>query len=151
MAEDFGVQGRGGFYDQIGDIRDVVQNHLFQVLSNLAMEPPVGFDSDSVRDEKVKVLKAIPPIEEKNLVRGQFRGYRDENGVAKDSQTETFAALKLEINSWRWKGVPFYIRAGKCLPSDLHGNCGQVSQASHADSRQSADGKPSCGCASVPR
>jgi glucose-6-phosphate 1-dehydrogenase len=119
MAEDFGVQGRGGFYDQTGTIRDVVQNHLFQVLSNLAMEPPVGFDSDSVRDEKAKVLKAIPPIEEKNLVRGQFRGYRDENGVAKDSQTETFAALKLEVNSWRWKGVPFYIRAGKNLPTTV--------------------------------
>ena len=117
MAEDFGVQGRGGFYDQTGTIRDVVQNHLFQVLSNLAMEPPVGMDSESVRDEKVKVLRAILPIEEKNLVRGQFRGYRDENGVAKDSQTETFAAVKLEINSWRWKGVPFYIRAGKCLPT----------------------------------
>src|SRR6266542_1153985 len=122
MAEDFGVQGRGGFYDQTGTIRDVVQNHLFQVLSNLAMEPPVGFDSDSVRDEKAKVLKAIPPIEEKNLVRGQFRGYRDENGVAKDSQTETFAALRLEIDSWRWRGVPFYIRAGKCLPV----NCTEV-------------------------
>jgi len=117
MAEDFGVQGRGGFYDQTGTIRDVVQNHLFQVLSNLAMEPPVGMDSESVRDEKVRVLKAIPPIEDKNLVRGQFRGYRDENGVAKNSQTETFAALKLEVNSWRWKGVPFYIRAGKCLPT----------------------------------
>ena len=116
MAEDFGVQGRGVFYDQTGTICDVIQNHLFQVLSNLAMEPPVRSDSESVRDEKVKVLKAIPPIEEKNLVRGQFRGYRDEHGVAKDSQTETFAALKLEINSWRWKGVPFYIRAGKCLP-----------------------------------
>ena len=119
MAEDFGVQGRGGFYDQTGTIRDVMQNHLFQVLSNLAMEPPVGLDSDSVRDEKAKVLKAIPPIEEKNLVRGQFRGYRDENGVAKDSQTETFAALKLEVNSWRWKGVPFYIRAGKNLPTTV--------------------------------
>ena len=117
MAEDFGVQGRGGFYDQTGTIRDVVQNHLFQVLSNLTMEPPVRSDSESLRDEKVKVLKAISPIEEKNLVRGQFRGYRDENGVSKDSQTETFAALKLEINSWRWKGVPFYIRAGKCLPT----------------------------------
>src|SRR5437879_2490175 len=116
MAEDFGVQGRGVFYDQTGTICDVIQNHLFQVLSNLAMEPPVRSDSESVRDEKVKVLKAIPPIEEKNLVRGQFRGYRDEHGVAKDSQTETFAALRLEINSWRWKGVPFYIRAGKCLP-----------------------------------
>ena len=117
MAEGFGVQGRGGFYDQTGTIRDVVQNHLFQVLSNLAMEPPVGFDSGSRQDEKVKVLKAIPPIEEKDLIRGQFRSYRDENGVAKNSQTETFAALKLEVNSWRWKGVPFYIRAGKCLPT----------------------------------
>ena len=116
MAEDFGVQGRGGFYDQTGTIRDVVQNHLFQVLSNLTMEPPARLDSESVRDEKVKVLKAISPIEEKNLVRGQFLGYRDEPGVAKDSKTETFAALKLEINSWRWKGVPFYIRAGKYLP-----------------------------------
>jgi glucose-6-phosphate 1-dehydrogenase len=117
MAESFGVQGRGAFYDQTGTIRDVVQNHLFQVVSNLAMEPPVALDSDSLRDEKVKVLKAIPPIEEANVVRGQFEGYTNENGVAKDSQTETFAALKLEINSWRWKGVPFYIRAGKCLPT----------------------------------
>jgi glucose-6-phosphate 1-dehydrogenase len=117
MAEDFGVQGRGGFYDQTGTIRDVVQNHLFQVLSNLAMEAPVAIGSDSVRDEKVKVLKAIPPIDETKLLRGQFRGYHDENGVAKDSQTETFVALKLEVNSWRWKGVPFYIRAGKCLPA----------------------------------
>src|SRR2546422_6645390 len=116
MAEDFGVQGRGLFYDETGTIRDVVQNHLFQVLSNLTMEPPVRADSESIRDEKVKVLKAIPPIDEQDLVRGQFRGYRDERGVAKGSQTETFAALRLEINSWRWKGVPFYIRAGKCLP-----------------------------------
>jgi len=117
MAEDFGVQGRGGFYDQTGAIRDVIQNHVFQVLSGLAMDPPVGLDSESIRDERVKVLKAIPAIEEKNLVRGQFRGYRDESGVAKDSQTETFAAVELQINSWRWKGVPFYIRAGKCLPT----------------------------------
>jgi glucose-6-phosphate 1-dehydrogenase len=116
MAEDFGVQGRGAFYDETGAIRDVIQNHLFQVLSNLAMEPPVRTDSESMRDEKVKVLKAIPPIAENDLVRGQFRGYRDEKGVARDSQVETFAALQLEINSWRWKGVPFYIRAGKCLP-----------------------------------
>jgi glucose-6-phosphate 1-dehydrogenase len=117
MAENFGVQGRGAFYDQTGTIRDVVQNHLFQVVSNLAMEPPVALDSGALRDEKVKVLKAIPPIKEKNLVRGQFCGYRNENGVAEDSQTETYAALKLEINSWRWKGVPFYIRAGKNLPA----------------------------------
>jgi len=116
MAENFGVQGRGAFYDVTGAVRDVVQNHLFQVLSNLAMEPPVRSDSESLRDEKVKVLKAIPSIEEKNIVRGQFQGYSDEPGVARDSQTETFAALHLEINSWRWKGVPFYIRAGKSLP-----------------------------------
>ncbi len=116
MAEDFGVQGRGGFYDGVGTVRDVVQNHLFQILSGLAMEPPVRLDSESLRDEKVKVLKAIPSIEPKDLVRGQFNGYRSENGVAKDSQVETFAALRLEIPSWRWKGVPFYIRAGKNLP-----------------------------------
>ncbi|HSD50405.1 MAG TPA: glucose-6-phosphate dehydrogenase [Candidatus Methylomirabilis sp.] len=116
MAEDFGVQGRGAFYDQTGTVRDVVQNHLFQVLCNLAMEPPVRTDSESIRDEKVKVLRAIPPLEPKDLVRGQFRGYRKEKGVAPDSQVETFAALRLEIDSWRWRGVPFYIRAGKCLP-----------------------------------
>jgi glucose-6-phosphate 1-dehydrogenase len=116
MAENFGVQGRGIFYDQTGAIRDVIQNHLFQVLSNLGMEPPVRLESESMRDEKVKVLKAIPPIDEKNLVRGQFSGYCSEPGVAKNSKTETFAAVKLEIDSWRWKGVPFYIRAGKCLP-----------------------------------
>ena len=116
MAEDFGIQGRGAFYDETGTIRDVVQNHLFQVLANLAMEPPVRTDSESIRDEKVKVLKAIPPLDAKNLVRGQFRGYRQEPGVAPDSKVETFAALRLEIDSWRWQGVPFYIRAGKCLP-----------------------------------
>ncbi len=116
MAEAFGLQGRGAFYDQTGTIRDVIQNHLFQVLTNLAMEPPVRTDSESIRDEKVKVLKAIAPLEARNLVRGQFRGYRQEHGVAADSQVETFAALRLEIDSWRWKGVPIYIRAGKCLP-----------------------------------
>ncbi|HET9177480.1 MAG TPA: glucose-6-phosphate dehydrogenase [Terriglobia bacterium] len=116
MAESFGVEGRGAFYDQTGTVRDVVQNHLFQVLSHLAMEPPVRTDGETLRDEKVKVLKAIPPLVPDNLVRGQFRGYRQEKGVASDSQTETFAALRLEIDSWRWKGVPFYIRAGKHLP-----------------------------------
>jgi glucose-6-phosphate 1-dehydrogenase len=115
MAEDFGVQGRGSFYEQVGTVRDVVQNHLFQVLANLAMEPPVRTDSESIRDEKVKVLKAIAPLDPKNLVRGQFRGYRQEPGVAPDSKVETFAALKLYIDSWRWRGVPFFIRAGKCL------------------------------------
>jgi glucose-6-phosphate 1-dehydrogenase len=116
MAENFGVQGRGAFYDQTGAIRDVVQNHLFQVVANLAMEPPVRTDSESVRNEKAKVLSAIRPLEEKNVVRGQFRNYRNENGVASNSQVETFAALKLEVDSWRWRGVPFFIRTGKCLP-----------------------------------
>ena len=116
MAEAFGVQGRGAFYDQTGAIRDVVQNHLFQILVNLAMEPPVRTDSETIRDEKVKVLKAIRPLEAKNLVRGQFRGYRNENGVAPDSKVETFAVLQLNVDSWRWQGVPFYIRAGKSLP-----------------------------------
>src|ERR1700719_3151862 len=116
MAEDFGVQGRGAFYEETGTMRDVVQNHLFQVMANVAMEPPPRTDSESIRDEKVKVLKAIPPLEPKDVVRGQFRGYKNEKGVAPDSQIETFAALQLEVDSWRWKGVPFYIRAGKCLP-----------------------------------
>ena len=135
MAEDFGVQGRGAFYDQTGTIRDVVQNHLFQVLCNLAMEPPVRMDSESIRDEKVKVLKAIPALEEKNLVRGQFRGYLEEKGVAPDSKVETFAALKLEINSWRWQGVPFYIRAGKSLPVTCTEIVCRLTKASHRNSR----------------
>jgi glucose-6-phosphate 1-dehydrogenase len=116
MAESFGVQGRGSFYEEAGAIRDVVQNHLLQVLANLTMEPPAGTDSESVRNEKVKVLKEIPPLDSDNVVRGQFVGYRREKGVAADSQVETFAALRLRINSWRWHGVPFYIRAGKELP-----------------------------------
>jgi glucose-6-phosphate 1-dehydrogenase len=116
MAEDFGIQGRGAFYDATGAIRDVVQNHLFQVVSNLAMEPPARLDSESLRDEKVKVLKSIPALEAKDVVLGQFRGYREERGVAADSQVETFAAVRLRIDSWRWQGVPFYIRTGKCLP-----------------------------------
>jgi len=116
MAESFGVQGRGRFYEEAGTIRDVVQNHLLQVIANLAMEPPIGVDSESIRDEKVKVVKAIRPLDPVAVVRGQFRGYRDEPGVAPGSTVETFAALKLEVNSWRWKGVPFYVRAGKCLP-----------------------------------
>src|SRR6266404_3017754 len=116
MAEEFGIQGRGAFYDETGAVRDVVQNHLFQVMSNLAMEPPVRPNSESIRDEKVKVLKAIPALTADSLVRGQFRVYRSEKGVAANSTVETFAALRLEIDSWRWQGVPFYIRAGKCLP-----------------------------------
>jgi glucose-6-phosphate 1-dehydrogenase len=103
MAVDFGVQGRGSFYEEAGAIRDVLQNHLMQVLANLAMEPPAGTtDGESVRDERVKVLKAIRPLQEKDVVRGQFRGYRDEKGVAPDSKVETFAAARFLINSWRW-------------------------------------------------
>jgi glucose-6-phosphate 1-dehydrogenase len=116
MAENFGVQGRGVFYEEAGAIRDVVQNHLLQVLVNLTMEPPAVMDSESIRDEKVKVLKAIPAIRPDRVVRGQFNGYRKEKGVAPDSEVETFAAVQLEIHSWRWQGVPIFIRAGKCLP-----------------------------------
>jgi glucose-6-phosphate 1-dehydrogenase len=116
MAEQFGVQGRGAFYDQIGAIRDVIQNHLLQVLAYLAMERPAGTDGESIRDEKLKVLQAVPPLDARSVVRGQFRGYRDEKGVAPDSQVETFAAVRLGIDSPRWRGVPFCIRAGKCLP-----------------------------------
>ena len=116
MAEAFGVQGRGQFYDSTGALRDVVQNHLLQVLTNVAMEPPPGLDVEMLRDEKAKVLKGIRPLQSADIVRGQFRGYRDEPGVVPNSQTETFVALRLEINSWRWKGVPFFIRAGKNLP-----------------------------------
>jgi len=116
MAENFGVEGRGNFYEEAGALRDVIQNHLLQIVAHLAMEPPVGKDSESIRDEKAKVLKSVLPVEAASVVRGQFRGYRAEKGVAADSQVETFCALKLEINNWRWKGVPFYIRAGKNLP-----------------------------------
>ncbi|MFI5316998.1 MAG: glucose-6-phosphate dehydrogenase [Myxococcota bacterium] len=116
MAESFGVAGRGKFYEEAGAIRDVVQNHMLQVIGFLAMEPPVGTYTEAVRDEQVKVFRAISPLDPAHLVRGQFRGYRDEAGVARDSQVETFAALRLEVDSWRWEGVPFFIRAGKCLP-----------------------------------
>jgi glucose-6-phosphate 1-dehydrogenase len=116
MAEDFGVEGRGAFYDQTGALRDVVENHLFQILSNLAMEPAARLDSESIRDEKAKVLKAIPPLDPNHVVRGQFRGYRQEKGVGADSKVETFVALRLEVDSWRWRGVPVFIRAGKNLP-----------------------------------
>jgi len=116
MAESFGVQGRGRFYEEAGAIRDVVQNHMLQVVSFLAMEPPLTTYADSIRDEQVKVFRAIQPLSPQDLVRGQFRGYRSETGVSADSQVETYAALRLNIESWRWDGVPFFIRAGKCLP-----------------------------------
>jgi len=116
MAETFGVEGRGKFYDETGAIRDVVQNHLMQVVGFLTMEPPTNLYPDSLRDEQVKIFRSIPPIRPSDVVRGQFAGYRKEPGVAPDSRMETFAAMRLEVDSWRWEGVPFLIRTGKCLP-----------------------------------
>ena len=116
MAEKFGVQGRGGFYEEVGAVRDVVQNHLLQVIALLAMDAPVGRDPESMRAEKLRLFRAMRPLDPKHVVRGQFRGYRNEAGVAPDSEVETFAALRLRIDTWRWAGVPFYIRAGKRLP-----------------------------------
>ncbi|MFT3928490.1 MAG: glucose-6-phosphate dehydrogenase [Myxococcales bacterium] len=116
MAESFGVQGRGKFYEESGALRDVVQNHLLQIVSLLAMEPPSANHRDAMRDEQVKVLRSIRPLIPADVVRGQFRGYRAEPGVAPNSTVETFVAVQLAIDSWRWDGVPFYIRAGKCLP-----------------------------------
>jgi glucose-6-phosphate 1-dehydrogenase len=116
MAETFGVQGRGKFYDEVGALRDVVQNHLLQVIALLAMEAPIGHDPEATRVEKVRLFRAIRPLKPREVIRGQFRGYRNEGGIAADSQVETFVALVLHIDNWRWAGVPFYIRAGKCLP-----------------------------------
>src|ERR1700731_68985 len=116
MAESFGVQGRGAFYEEVGAIRDVVQNHLLQVIALLAMDAPVGHESQAMQTEKLRLFRAMRPVDPKEVVRGQFRGYRSENGVAKDSQMETFAAMRLHIDTWRWADVPFYIRTGKCLP-----------------------------------
>jgi glucose-6-phosphate 1-dehydrogenase len=116
MAEQFGVEGRGKLYEELGAIRDVVQNHLLQVIGFLAMEPPVSTYTDSLRDEQVKIFRAIRPLDENSLVRGQYKGYRKEAGVAPYSQVETYAALRLHIDSWRWQDVPFFIRAGKKMP-----------------------------------
>jgi len=116
MAESFGLNGRGAFYEEVGAIRDVVQNHLLQVMALLAMDAPVGNDAASRRTEKLRLFRAIRPLDPAEVVRGQFRGYRSEPGVAKTSEVETFAALRLHVDTWRWAGVPFYIRAGKCLP-----------------------------------
>ena len=115
MAENFGVGGRGKFYEETGAIRDVIQNHLLQVVALIAMEPPTSMYPESVRDEQVKVFRNIPPVRPEDLVRGQFLGYRNEDGVAPNSQVETFAAIRFEVDSWRWAGVPFLIRAGKFL------------------------------------
>jgi len=116
MAEEFGVQGRGAFYEEVGAIRDVVQNHLLQVIALLAMDPPTGHEPEAMQAEKLRLFRAMRPLDPREVVRGQFTGYRDEPGVAKDSQIETFTALCLHIDTWRWADVPFYIRAGKCLP-----------------------------------
>jgi len=116
MAESFGVAGRGRFYEEAGALRDVVQNHLLQVMALLAMEAPARHDPESVRDAKARLLKSIRVPRPSDLVRGQFDGYRNEPGVAADSRVETFAALRLHVDTWRWSGVPFLIRAGKCLP-----------------------------------
>jgi glucose-6-phosphate 1-dehydrogenase len=115
MAEDFGVAGRGKFYEEAGAIRDVLQNHLLQVVALLAMEPPASVSAESIRNEQVKVFQMIPPIKPSQLVRGQFHGYRDEPGVAPNSEVETYAAVRFEVDSWRWAGVPFLMRAGKFL------------------------------------
>lgn len=115
MAENFGVEGRGLFYEEVGAVRDVVQNHLLQVVAILAMEPPVGTGSEPLRDEKAKVFRGIRPLTGRSLVRGQYRGYRNEKGVPFDSQVETFAAMQVHLDSWRWEGVPFFIRTGKNL------------------------------------
>jgi glucose-6-phosphate 1-dehydrogenase len=115
LAESFGLNGRGKLYEEMGAVRDVIQNHLLQVVGFLAMEPPILGYRESLRDEQAKVLRAIQPLEPSDLVRGQFRGYHDEPGVAPDSQVETFAAVRLDFDSWRWEGVPFFVRAGKSL------------------------------------
>ena len=116
MAEKFGVQGRGAFYEEVGAIRDVVQNHLLQVTALLAMDPPTGHDPVAMQAEKLRLFRAMRPLDPKEVVRGQFKGYRNEPGGAQDSQVETFAALQLHIDTWRWADVPFYVRTGKCLP-----------------------------------
>src|SRR5205085_1616753 len=116
MAEDFGVEDRGSFYDPVGALRDVFQNHLLQTLALMAMEPPAGGDPDGIRGEKLDLFKAIPDIDPNRYVRGQYEGYRKIEGVDPKSTTETFFALRLDIQNWRWSGVPFFVRAGKDLP-----------------------------------
>jgi glucose-6-phosphate 1-dehydrogenase len=119
MAEQIGVEGRGRFYEEVGAIRDVVQNHLLEVVAHLAMEPPAAADADGLRDAKAEIVRRIGPLLPSNVVRGQYRGYREEEGVAPDSGVETFAALRLSIDSDRWRGVPFFVRAGKRLPTTV--------------------------------
>ena len=119
MAESFGIDGRGNFYDGVGATRDVLQNHLLQVLTMLTMEPPIEMDSEAMQNEKIKVLSAIRDINKNDVVRGQFEGYLDEPGVAENSDTETFVAMKIFIDNWRWAGVPIYLRTGKKMPETV--------------------------------
>jgi glucose-6-phosphate 1-dehydrogenase len=151
VAEQIGVEGRGGYYDHAGAIRDMVQNHMLQVLALTAMEPPAAFTADAVRNEKVKALQAIRPIEADDVgtytVRGQYTDYRHEAGVAPSSTTETFVALKLAIDNWRWSGVPFYLRTGKALPERLTEVAIQFKQPplmlfAHADHNGQGDATP---------
>jgi glucose-6-phosphate 1-dehydrogenase len=120
LAESFGIEGRGSFYEDVGALRDVVQNHLLQVVTLLAMEPPVAADADALRDEKVKVLRAMRPLVPDQVVRGQYDGYRQESGVAPTSEVETYVGMRVEIDSWRWAGVPFLVRSGKRLAADVN-------------------------------
>jgi glucose-6-phosphate 1-dehydrogenase len=122
MAEKFGIEGRGKLYEETGAIRDVIQNHMLQLVASVAMDAPTSHELEALRDEKARVFRAIKPIEPRDVVRGQFKGYREEQDVAKDSNIETFASMKITVDNWRWAGVPFYVRAGKCLPV----SCGEV-------------------------
>jgi glucose-6-phosphate 1-dehydrogenase len=116
MAENFGVQDRGSFYDSAGAIRDVLQNHMLQILASLTMDPPTGQEHEALRDRKASLLKSVRPLDANHIVRGQYKGYQSVPGVRPGSTVETYAAAKLFIDSWRWEGVPIFIRTGKCLP-----------------------------------
>ena len=142
MAENFGVQGRGKFYEEAGAIRDVIQNHMLQVVSLIAMEAPTVHDPESIRDEKSHIFKAMRPLDPSHVVRGQFRGYRQEEGVAPDSQVETFAAVKLYLDTWRWAGVPFYIRSGKNLPVTCTEVLVQMKEPPHTVFDEDPSGNP---------
>ena len=142
MAENFGVQGRGKFYEEAGAIRDVIQNHMLQVVTLIAMEAPTVHDPESIRDEKSHIFKAMRPLDPANVVRGQFRGYRKEEGVAPDSQVETFAAVKLYLDTWRWADVPFYIRAGKDLPVTCTEVLVQMKEPPHTVFDEDPSGNP---------
>ncbi len=126
MAEDFGIKGRGAFYETAGCLRDVIENHLFQIVALLAMEPPATRNYGSVQVEKAKVFEAMRPLTSDDLVRGQYAGYRREDDVARNSDVETFCALRLFIDSWRWAGVPFYLRSGKYMPVTATGGSGRA-------------------------